>query len=1143
MAQPIVERASRTLALDDSSSDLMPDKAPRRLDDQAVEAIQDIIIRSKVRAPVLRDSTLPRARLLEWMDQHADDRVRMLAAEAGYGKTTLLADWARRTIRPIRWVKLDPSDAEWASFISYLVAAFQEGSEDFGIATLRLLGHVATLGVTRDQATGQLLAELGGIITEPTVLIIDDVQHVAGNEDIQHIIGRLLERAPQQLTFVLSGRGTPELKLGRLTAQGSVVSLTTEDLRFTRTELGDLFSIGYRMPLEADLLGMVDARTEGWAASLQLLHSSLRGQRKAEIREFIKTLRGTKRPLYDFLAEEVLGHQTPFMQQMLLHASVTERVIPEWVTAAMSVLPDPPDLETVADAVINADELGLMGRNAPGSSSRRFHPLLREFLREHLARSTPPETLRQIHLKVAKIAEEEHWPTAAHHYIEGAEGAEAMRVIGDASVQALGTGALGIALALVDRIPEIDPSPSVLALRARSYTRAGRAVDAVALLRSIDMTSVHLGRDRSVVRLTLANALEATEDREKIAELLKSILDDVGVPSLLNLIAKAWLDMLTSTDSTESRKSMTALIAEADRLDLPLYMGLSRHNLSLILLALGEFSEAASTGQAALELFARADHDEGLSASTMLSVAHSCFELGDTASAVTWVGKGVRTPEAEPDVYAEAACIQIWLGRRRDAAALVVKGAQAIQGRTHPFLAAEAIRASEAWLNLARGKWETAWELAASTPTARFDPNQSALILVLRAAAAVLALRPEQSRLVVEAAALEIASACARRWSPHVALLQAVIDGGDSLADVILAVADTRPSALLAMADVIAVGLNGMASGLEPLERHVRVYAERWRPALRHALLIADGKSGRVTASLLAEIGESEDVAALRDWERKRKKSSRSDALSAKLAKRVSPTLMIRDLGQCSIVLASRQVAIADVRRRAAALLLFLASRPKHLATRDQVFDALWPDQGQAQASNSFHQTLYFLRHELVADKDQDRPLVDYVPVDGELVYLAADLVHIDSAAFCRQAAELAVRNPASSDAASLVQSYEGRFAPEFEYEDWAIGWRDHVHSAFLDLVEQAARARMPDHAPQAAAILRRALSVDPDAWELKPLLAAAMSLSGSTAAAKHLFRQYAMEHEREFGEQPPPLQSVLAEVNTRRAGSGRTPP
>jgi DNA-binding SARP family transcriptional activator len=1134
MAQPIVERASRTLALDDSPSDLMPEPATGQPGDRPTDPFQDIIIRSKVRAPVLRESTLPRARLLEWMDQHADQRVRMLVAEAGYGKTTLLADWARRTIRPVRWLKLDPSDAEWALFIGYLIAAFQEGSPEFGAATLRLLGHVATLGVTRDQATAQLLAELGGIISEPTVLIIDDVQHVAGNEDVQHIIGRLLERAPQNLTLVLSGRVTPELRLGRLSAQGGVVSLDTDDLRFTRQELGDLFSIGYGMPLDTDLLGVVDDKTEGWAASLQLLHSSLRGHRKAEIRAFITVMGGTQRPLYDFLAEEVLGHQEPFMQQVLLHASVADRVIVSWVTAAMSVLADPPTSDVVETSLATADELGLMSRNAKNASSRRFHPLLQEFLREHLRKSIPPETMRQIHVAIARAAEDGHWPTAAHHFIEAGEGAEAMRVIGDSSVVALGTGAWDAASRLLDRVQGVERSAAVTVLIARTMAGRGQADDALRMLEA-GLTKPELtSRDRALMQFSRASALARTSRHKEVGHALSVVLAEPDAPSALHAVARAWLQMLEPAANAQMVESLNSLLPTLQQEKLHYFHGLALHNIATTKLAQGDLEGALEAAQAAERAFELADQDDGVRASTLMVIAHALFDMGLAEEALSKAEEAVAVPAAQPDVFADAAMLHCWTGQADLAYARIRRARETFRAGSYEVNAGDTVEAGHAVVALAEGDLAPTASLAQPPDLSMGDPNYIGLMLLLKATASLTeASTVSAVRNDTPADALRTAEELKLyRWTPALSYLTDIANRNKRSIASFFAAPDKHFDAVLLMtAEATMTAIAAMDEPPTTLSRSVSRRPARWRTALRQAVAIAGSGSGYAAASLLAAVGEAEDVVRLQDWEKRQRKWLRDGRYSDDLARRISPTLVIHDLGQTALNLGPRSVPITGVRRRAATLLLYLVSRPRQTATRDQVLDALWPEQDPVGAGNSLHQTLFFLRRELVITPKASKPLVEYVPVAGDMIRLVPELVHVDSVSFLRQANEVVTRHPGGAEAVRLVQSYAGPFAPEFEYDEWALSWRDHVHTAFLNLAEQSARARMPERSAEAAAILRHALGVDPDALDLKPLLAAAMYLSGSQAAARHLYRQYELEHDREFGVAASGLQEVLADV------------
>src|SRR5262249_20603486 len=232
------------------------------------------IIRSKVQSPPVRASTLERPRLLGWLSSRASDRIRVIVADAGYGKTTLLADYARRSPQASLWYRLEGSDQDWVTFINYLIAAVREMKPDFAPSTASLLGQMAALNPSRDIVLGSFISELGSIGDAPVTLILDDFQAVDDSDDVQEMLERLFERAPANVTFVIASRREPALRLGRHAASGQLAFLSTDELRFSREETADLFAIAYEHPLDPDLLAEVDERTEGWGATLQLLHAS-----------------------------------------------------------------------------------------------------------------------------------------------------------------------------------------------------------------------------------------------------------------------------------------------------------------------------------------------------------------------------------------------------------------------------------------------------------------------------------------------------------------------------------------------------------------------------------------------------------------------------------------------------------------------------------------------------------------------------------------------------------------------------------------------------------------------------------------------------------------------------------------------------
>ena len=134
--------------------------------------------------------------------------------------------------------------------LSYMVATLREVSPGFGRSTEALLRHVAAMGSSREVVLAQFLADLSAIGETRIDVILDDYHLVEESLDIRMIMSRLLERAPEGMRFILAGRGRPNLALGRLLAQGRVVELTIDDLRFTKSEIAELFAATYQQPLD-----------------------------------------------------------------------------------------------------------------------------------------------------------------------------------------------------------------------------------------------------------------------------------------------------------------------------------------------------------------------------------------------------------------------------------------------------------------------------------------------------------------------------------------------------------------------------------------------------------------------------------------------------------------------------------------------------------------------------------------------------------------------------------------------------------------------------------------------------------------------------------------------------------------------------
>jgi len=200
---------------------------------------------AKVQRPALRDETLERPRLLDWLRAKIHGRVVLLLADAGYGKTTLLADFARRTRMRTLWYRLDPDDRDWVTILHHLVAAGREHDPTFAPSTAAALADVGSTGTTREAALSTFIDELPAIAGSGAVLIFDDFHLVDDAPDARVIARELVDRAPERMTVVFASRRPPSIPLSRLRSVGEVAELGTDDLRFDAAETAQLFTETY----------------------------------------------------------------------------------------------------------------------------------------------------------------------------------------------------------------------------------------------------------------------------------------------------------------------------------------------------------------------------------------------------------------------------------------------------------------------------------------------------------------------------------------------------------------------------------------------------------------------------------------------------------------------------------------------------------------------------------------------------------------------------------------------------------------------------------------------------------------------------------------------------------------------------------
>ena len=285
------------------------------------------LLATKFHIPPRRGGLVARPLLLEKLDTGLQEghKLTIVSAQAGYGKTTLVAEWLANLQSKIEhqkplisWLSLDEVDNDPVRFMRYFLAAFQQSDKRLGAQALGMLEMPGLL--PSPSLLDDLLNDLAAMGT-PFVLVLDDY-HAITNPEIHAALEYFLNHQPAFMHLVLTTRADPPLPLGRLRARRQMTEIRTRDLRFTFDEARVLFGLA-NLSLAEDALRTLDKRTEGWAAGLQLAALAL--QHQPAPASFIGDFRGSHRYVLDYLAGEVIHQQGDEIRAFLTQTSLLDR--------------------------------------------------------------------------------------------------------------------------------------------------------------------------------------------------------------------------------------------------------------------------------------------------------------------------------------------------------------------------------------------------------------------------------------------------------------------------------------------------------------------------------------------------------------------------------------------------------------------------------------------------------------------------------------------------------------------------------------------------------------------------------------------------------------------------------------------------
>lgn len=581
----------------------------------APEVQGGFFLRTKLLPPRPAVELLSRPRLIERLLANLANPVTLVTANAGSGKTTLVADFLRTHQRPFVWYQLDHTDTDPAVFLGYITFGISQVVPGFGEAMFSYLKEsAAELAQHPERAVDVLLNEVLESVEQQLILVLDDYHHLGPTTAVHVVLDRLLAYLPDVLHVVIISREMPPLSVARLRAQAPTSMIDRSDLLFTDEETRELFKKVFDLELTTQQLAEYRERTHGWITALQLVKQV--AHRTLHTRDIclgppdlIDVLRQSERDIFDYFAEEVFRDESEQVQQLLLRISLLERI--ELDTCA--ALYEGMNCSRVLPGLVRRNVFITVAADGRGEEYR-LHPLFQRFLRRRLRSEIGRTGVAKEHQRCAAyFLRREASETAVRHLIAAEDFDQAAKLIAENGAQWISSGALASMAALADALPasSLVAYPRALSHRAEIARLCGEYETAQTMFRRA------------------ASLCQQQKDYEGEAEALHSLSTIARRQGDFQL-AFSYLDRAVELSDQNSAVRMKC--------------GNTR---GLTLVALGEWTAAEREFRAALQA-AEERHDDRFARLIAHNLGTPAGIRGDFGEALRWFQRMLRREQGSP---------------------------------------------------------------------------------------------------------------------------------------------------------------------------------------------------------------------------------------------------------------------------------------------------------------------------------------------------------------------------------------------------------------------------------------------------------------------------------------------------------------
>jgi DNA-binding SARP family transcriptional activator len=431
-----------------------------------------VFLQTKLHPTQVVSRSLNRTRLIAELTREADARVVLVTGPAGSGKSTLMADFVAQRVRRTAWLGLGEEDQDPHVFFSYFLESL---CQQFKGSCEQTRNQLQAGEIDAQDLCSRLINELFAY-AEPVSIVLDDYHLVNATPQIREFLQWLCRRGPSNLTLFIVTRDMPELPLSWLRSKRLLSEVHYDSLRFSWEETAELFRDIWGQNLEADLIGLLVEKTEGWATGLQLVAQTIRHRSPSEVRKAIESLEGREDTIYTYLATEVFESQPAAVQTFLKYSAVPDAFN---VPLAQALVGDG-DVTPMLEHLQNA-RLFLVKLDRAGDWFR-YHHLFRDFLRSKLLSAHGRAAVETLHRKTAEwLYDHNEIVASIPHYLAAGDPALACQILENVGSDLLHRGLKSSLSRWLEGLPQHLRSgrPGMLVLQCELWDLQGQWPKAV----------------------------------------------------------------------------------------------------------------------------------------------------------------------------------------------------------------------------------------------------------------------------------------------------------------------------------------------------------------------------------------------------------------------------------------------------------------------------------------------------------------------------------------------------------------------------------------------------------------------------------------------------------------------------------------